>query len=239
MEAIADKVTPQRTCDKICRDGLVCGRACGPSGRCEEHPAISGPPSSRGVKPTPKDAKNKTARRYHGLLPTHLKESYRKIAASRDLMSLAADIALVEMRKDQMVGRLKTNESADKWTDLTLAFHNFREANRNKDADAMRLWLNECERLIKAGDTEERTWTEILKLQQKKAELVGQESRRHYLMGSTATGEQVRFLAETIIKVVVTHVKDPATLEKISADLEGLNVFDFEVAPPAPPPPAA
>lgn len=222
-----------RLCPAYCLNGKKCGNpATEPDGRCAEHTTRHGRTSGGGVKPDALARRKKKRIQYTRYLPTHLRDSYRKIAASSDLLSLQRDVALLQVRLNQIAGRLNTNETTDKWRALKNAFHEFRKAIQTKDTAAQQLWFGEMDGLLAAGNTEEDVWVEIIYLQQKKAELVHQESRRHYLMGATATGEQVRYLVQTIMGIIIENVGDARTIDNIKNDIAALQIFDLDVASP-------
>lgn len=230
VEAVIVQAMPVATCGRICLDGKKCGKPLLEGyNSCEEHRPQSGRITSSGVKeiePKKPGAGRKRATLYGRVLPTHLKPAFQRIKNSRDLLSLHNDIALTQVRLDEVIAKLKSSETPEKWTKLRAAFYNFRSANRSNDIDGMKLWLSECERLITEGNNEKECWEEIHWLVGKKAELVESEAKRNYLLGGTMTAIQAQTLFSAIAGIVIANVKDPKLIEKIRDDIRALKVFD-------------
>lgn len=231
-----DAVVPvivAEACNHVCLDGRPCGKpVAARDGRCEEHTAIHGRRSEGGVRPTARAVRRKQPIQYGKILPTHLQPAFRKIQKSRDLASIHSDIALVQVRVELLASRLQSGEDTKSLLELRGMWNELESALRVNDEDAVRLWMSSIKGVIYARAADEIIWREINEQLAFKAKLVEQENKRHYIMGATATAEQVRYLVECIMTAVLDNVRDVETRRKIINDIRALQVFDWEAAPP-------
>lgn len=218
-------------CDFICDDGAPCQEPCNESGKCKKHGA--GVVRQTGKPIAERERMTRSAGRYYPRLPSHLKTAYRKIAASIDLQSLAGEIAMIELRINQIIDKLKTNETEQKWTQLKSLFHEFKSASRNNDKETVKACLEDMDKVINEGNNESALWDHLINdLFVKKAGLVQVESKRMYMLGATATAEQVRSLAGALITCFLEEVSDYDTRRRVIERIKQLKVFDWDAAPP-------
>jgi hypothetical protein len=223
-------------CMRICLDGKKCGKPLLEGYQaCEEHRPTTGRITSSGVKDVAVRAKNVKRRRataYGKILPIHMRDAFKRISRSRDLLSLHNDIALMQVHIDKMVSMLSTNETPEKWPAIRNAFFEFENANRKSNMDGMKHWLTEIKRIITEGNNEKVVWEEIHYLQEKKADLIEKEAKRNYILGGTMTATQAQSLYSAICTIIVTNVRDAEVLGKIRDDIQKLQIFDIEQLSP-------
>jgi hypothetical protein len=181
---------------------------------------------------------------YSKHLPTHLRNAYKRIAESGDLLTHQHDIALMQVRCNELAGRLASGESNDRWHSLREQFERFRNANRmmgspdeatrQQAAVEQREALQAVDQIISSGVADEANWDDLQNAISFKSELQAKEWKRLREMQAVATAEQVRTLVFAITTSVLRNVPDANQRRAIVTDIMTLRVFDVSIASPFP-----
>jgi len=163
-----------------------------------------------------------------------LRAAYKKIAESTDLLSLVDDIALMQLRCNQLTARVGTGESNAKWKELKEVYSRFKTASSTGDKEELSAALRDFDRLIRGGDDDTTAWVELQNAIDRKSILQGREWKRLADMQALATAEQVRVLVRSIAESVMRNVPDENARRAIVNDIVRLRVFDYDVASPLP-----
>jgi GGDEF domain-containing protein len=172
-----------------------------------------------GKTPTGVSAPNFKTGRHSKYLPARLGERYQAALADQDSLNLAAEIALVDARIGDVLGRVDTGESGRAWTRLKQAYSALQKAKRMDQTEEADELLLELGSLIGKGVADYAAWDEIGSYVEQRRRLVESERKRLVDMQQTVTIEQVMIVLAAISDVVRRHVDDSATLARISAEL--------------------
>jgi hypothetical protein len=186
-----------------------------PNGRCRFHGGMSlaGPA-----------APNFKTGRYSKYLPAKLLEQYHAAIADETLLELRHEIALVDVRIGEILGKVDTGESGHVWHDLREALRAFVDALSRRDAQRMREPLQRMQDLVSRGAAEYSAWDDVVELLEQRRKLVESERKRLVEMQQMMTNEQAMVLLAVVVDTIRKHVTDRQALAAISADITRLVV---------------
>lgn len=157
--------------------------------------------------------------RHSAYLPIDLNRRYRAGMRDPDLLSLKAEVVLVDTRLDALLTTLAEGSGAERWEALTDAWGDFMGAYRGQDPAAMATCLSRLDGLIKGQPSDRETWRDIISLTEQRRKLVESEQKHLIAMQQTLTTEEAMGLLATVVDTVRRHVTDRAALSAISADI--------------------
>lgn len=197
-------------CNGHNRDGSLCRRsAVNTSTKCRAH----GGATPRGIaSPHFKDGSRSK------YLPMRLRESYHEALTDPELLNLRGDIALLDARLNDVLGRVDTGESGQRWLELREQKVALIAARRANNTNAVNAALNELFTLIDTGAPDIESWQEIQQLLEQRRKLVETERRRLVDMQQMITAEQATLLFTALLASVKRHVKDYDTLNAIQSE---------------------
>jgi hypothetical protein len=156
--------------------------------------------------------------RYSKHLPSRLIASYEAAQQDADLLNLNAEIALIDARLVDVLGRVDTGESGKVWRDLKETFQEMRDAFARRDTQTVQHALTEMGRFIDAGHADYAAWADVRGLVDQRRKLVQVEARRRTDMQQMLTAEQAMVLLARVTAAIKAHVSDPASLAAIAAE---------------------
>lgn len=164
--------------------------------------------------------------RYSKHLPTRLAARYGEALADPDLLHLRDEVGLIGTRIGELVERIDSGESAQRWKALQAAYTDLQDATRSGDKPAFVAAMASLGHAIEAGGQDYQTWREIVELAEARRKLAESERKRLVEMQQMISSERAMILLAAITDVVRRNVSDPSTLAAISADLRQLTVID-------------
>jgi hypothetical protein len=171
--------------------------------------------------------------RYSKVLPLQMAAKYRDAAQDPELLSLHSEIALLDARMAELLGRVDTGESEAMWDALQQAWAVFRHARNRRDMRQMHLALDKLDVLMDRQHTDHAAWQEIGEAIEQRRKLVESEQRRLIALQAMLSQEQAMTLMGVLVDIVTTHVRDQPTLAQIVADLEAMLEHDGSPRRPA------
>ncbi len=153
-----------------------------------------------------------TTGRYSKYLPPRMAARYQEARSDPELLRLAEEIALVDSRLADLLGRVESGESGQVWAELAKAWAKFR-TGENSAADASLV-----SDLIKAGNADYSAWGEIHKCVNARQRLVESERKRLVEAQQMVRVDQAMTLVAALLDSVKRNVRDPKALTAISAD---------------------
>jgi len=205
------KATSKRTGEQ-CKNGAVRGFSV-----CRFHGAGSkDKPGGRPIKHG----------RYSKFLPERLGPKYAEALADPQLLELRDEVGLIGTRIGELVERIDSGESAQRWKALQAAYTDLQDATRSGDKPAFVVAMASLGHAIEAGGQDYQTWREIVGLAEARRKLAESERKRQVEMQQMISSERAMILLAAITDVVRRNVSDPSTLAAISADLRQLTVID-------------
>lgn len=171
--------------------------------------------------------------RYSKYLPQRLLERYRQAARDGDLLALREDLALLDARLADVLQRVDTGESGQRWRAVQAAFAAFARHRARGDVPQMQAALAQVEHELTQGVQDYAAWQDVRSLLDQRARLAGEERRRLHELQQTLTAEQAMTLLAAVQAVILRHVHDRDTLAALAAEFRSLVVVGPRGLPPA------
>ncbi|MDQ3653669.1 MAG: hypothetical protein M3457_01140 [Chloroflexota bacterium] len=193
---------------KTKNSGAPCKSRAMPNGRCRMHggKSLVGPASG-----TYKDGI------YSKVLPTRLLRRYQDARSDTELLALRDQVALIDTRLYDVLGRVESGESSQLWRELRSAYTAMQAAQKNGDTASLRLALVEIGDLIERGHGDWAAWADVRSLIRDRKSLVESERKRLVEMQQMVTSTQAMTLVTALVEAVHANVTDPDALRAISA----------------------
>ena len=169
----------------------------------------------------------RSSRVYRGL-PKRFRDAYMASIEDDDLLSLRADIALADARAEELVERLDSGETGDRWRQLGVVAGGLlselakAEPSFEQLADHGRM----IEELAKAAVIEDRSWRELRDTRQHRRKLVDTERKRLKDLHAYLTAEEALAIVARLTDTIVRHVDDRAALTAILYEIQQLTGND-------------
>lgn len=170
-----------------------------PNGRCRLHggKSLAGP-----ANPAYRHG------RYWQAMPLALRERYVRALGDPDLLSMSAEVAAIDARSDELMGRLTTGESGKAWAKLQEAWVDYADATAEGDPERRDEAHARLEDLITRGAADEETWAQLTALWRDRRRFVREERERMIdAQVYTDVGRLGQVFA-AIAEALVQHVPD-------------------------------
>lgn len=171
--------------------------------------------------------------RYRTILRQNLVAAFERSIQDKDLLALNNEIALVDTRTEELLGKLDTGESGANWKRLTelvsefdyrkrMAKATLSEADKKRyEAEAAEN-LNQILVLVRKGQGDFSLWNEVKDNLEQRRRLVETERRRLMDMEAVLTTEKALALVNALGMAVRAYVTDGTTLTSIEAEFRRL-----------------
>lgn len=160
--------------------------------------------------------------KYSKALPDRLIADYQRSKTDPDLLELRSEIAVIDARLIDLVGRVDTGESGHWWKQMRATWSKFISARSKQDAELMADLLDELGTTIRMGYSDYAAWRELASTISQRRRLVESERRRLVEIQTLINSEQAMALLTSIVSVIRDHVPDRTTLQAISRDIRNL-----------------
>jgi hypothetical protein len=177
--------------------------------------ALSGP-----ANPNYKDG------RYSKVMPKRLMDTYLRAANDGDLLVLRDEVAVVDARLADLLGRLDSGESGAAWRKALEQYAALQEAIDAGDPAALKSALDSLGSVIRRGLADYAAWGEVLVTLDARRKLVESERKRLVQLSQMITAEQAMVLVTAVISLVKDNVDDQRALARISDGLRRLTSSD-------------
>jgi len=162
--------------------------------------------------------------RYSKYVPTRLMERYVESVHDPELLNLSAEIALVDARVADVLGRVDSGESGRRWRELGALRAQFLAAQRRQDDETMREVLVDILNAIGQGQRDFEAWAEVVDLLERRRRLVESEQKRRIAMQLVVKVEEavgaMHQVADAVRGAVLEHVDDGATRRRVLGDVQ-------------------
>ena len=160
--------------------------------------------------------------RYSKHLPTRLLERYNEAVSDEELLALREDIALLDARVSELLGRVDNGESGRAWkmaqkalSDYLSSYQSSKETDISKSIGA----LSELQAAVGIGLTDTIACSEIQIALEQRRKLVESERERLVEMQQFISSERAMLLISAVVDVVRRNVTDRTTLSNITHEL--------------------
>jgi hypothetical protein len=166
-------------------------------------------------------ARRKTGR-YSTSLPTRLAAEYERAAHDPEPLALRYELAIVDVRLHDLLGRVEVGEAGRLWRQARAAWQIIKHVQTEGRPLVQTGAARELDRLLAQAVGDDAAWHEILQLIEQRRKLVEAEAKRLVAMQQMMTREEAMRWVDTIVAILTRHVADRETLKKISLDLNAL-----------------
>lgn len=160
--------------------------------------------------------------RYSKSLPVRLAARYNEAQTDAKLLELRDEIALIDARIGELLGRLNSNESGRAWLATGTAFDNLNIAMRKDDAAEIIKQMAALQNAIDLGRTDTLTWSDLQETIEQRRRLVESERKHLSQMEQLVSVQEMMVMAGALLASVKAHVSDRNALGAISADFSRL-----------------
>jgi hypothetical protein len=160
--------------------------------------------------------------KYSKFLPTRLLARYREAERDPELLSLHSEIALLDARIAELLGRVDTGESGAMWETLRKEWDEFRLVRASGDIPKMHVSIGRLDALMERAIRDYLAWQEIGEKIEQRRKLAISETHRLIGLRQMLTCEQAMLLAGVIVDIVARHVPDKQALSQIVGELQQL-----------------
>jgi hypothetical protein len=148
-------------------------------------------------------------------LPTRLVENYSQALEDQELLSLRDEIALVDARLNDVLGRVDTGEAGKTWNEARNAYEALVDALIDHDANGQRKAMNDLNSLLGKGQSDYAAWGEVQGLLDQRRKLVDAENKRQIAMQQMVSSEKAMAFAQALLFAVKENITDRTTLSAI------------------------
>lgn len=153
-----------------------------------------------------------------GVLPGRMRARFAAALADPEALSLASELALLDARLADVLGRVDSGESGRVWSMLRQEMDRFRLARAEGKAGVGRMQaaLAEIERLIDQGLADTAAWADVRALIQQRQQVVESERRRAIEARQVVRADEALLLAHDLALVVkqVVEAQAPAAIAR-------------------------
>lgn len=152
-------------------------------------------------------------------LPHRLLERYEDAQTDPELLEFKADLALLETRLGELLGRIDTGESGALWRAAMKAYEDLQAARKAGDTPKMAAALNVLGEMLERGVGESATWDEIYRVLGQRGRTLEREQNRILKAEQVFNESQMLGLTQVLLDSVKRNVADPRALGAIQSDL--------------------
>jgi len=175
--------------------------------------------------------------RYSKHLPVRLMEKYDAARQDGNLLALRDDLALLDARMEDMLGRVDTGESGELWASLVASLAECQKcrlkldsARRSGDAkkqteaeSSLTDALDAMQLLAQGGLSDYAAWSEIKSLLEQRRKISETEQKRLVAMQQMITASEALLLQAALLDIIKRNVTDRDILSIISRDIDALD----------------
>jgi len=160
--------------------------------------------------------------RYSKDLPTRLIARYQEAVSDPELLNLREDIALLDARLSDLLARVESGETGERWRQAQSYYREMDKAIRKGDAEGLSEAMGRLGSAIVKGTDDYGAWDEIGTLLDQRRRLVESERKRLVEMQLVMDVRQAMVFVAAVLDTVKRHVTDRQQLAFIGNDLQRL-----------------
>jgi hypothetical protein len=173
--------------------------------------------------------------RHSKYLPKHLLGAYLAARDDPERLALMDELALIDARLNDVLGRVDSGESGRLWTELRKTVAALEAAKRSGDVAVVATTLTTIVDLVTQGHDDAAAWQDVAGLIERRRKLVDSESKRQREAREMIHIEQAFGLMGMLVEAVRGHVTDPTALRAVAETFSRLTGQPIPTeAPPLP-----
>jgi hypothetical protein len=157
--------------------------------------------------------------RYSQVLPDRMAARFVQSTNDPDVLSLQAEIGLVDARIEDLLARVDSGESGATWTRALNQYVELSASIKEGNAAGMIAWLDKLKETIDAGLSDYHNWAEIAGTIEERRKLVESERKRLIDIQGMITIVEAMALMRVLTDSIQRNVSDPTALRLIQADI--------------------
>ena len=160
--------------------------------------------------------------RHSKVLPKRLLDRYLEALADPERLSMNDELAVVDARLSDVLGRVDSGESGTLWRELRKTYRVFATARRVGEIATMQEKLFQLGTLIETGDADWTLWSDIRSLIRDRQRLADGVIKRKITAAQMIGVEQAMTLLALLVDSVRREVRDPEALRAVTAEFARL-----------------
>lgn len=160
--------------------------------------------------------------RYSRVMPRRLTQRFETLVTDTETLNLARDLALLDTRIEELLGRIDEGESETGWRRAGDAFTKLRAAMTTGDGQVIREQIQALTRAFAAATAGDSNWRDIRDALQERRLIVESERRRLVDLHQMVTVEELMVFANALVGIVNAEVADQRTRTSIAMKVRGL-----------------
>lgn len=164
----------------------------------------------------------KHGRRSRYPLPERLIDRYERGVTDPELLDLSHEIALVDTRSAELVGKLGTGESGAAWAEARAALELLQSGVSTSDNGTIQDGITALEAAIMAGERDFGLWANLMAFIEQRRKLVESEQKRRVAIEQNINVQDMVVITQQIVNIITRNVTDRPALERISAEIKML-----------------
>jgi hypothetical protein len=155
-------------------------------------------------------------------LPLRLAERYQTLISDPDILNLTGDLALLDLRLEELTGRLEDGESVGGLRRARDAYTKLRSALAKGDGGAVGQAMASLDAILTSATAADNTWRDIREILLERRLLAETERRRLVDLHQMVTVEEMMLFVNALIQIINRHVPDQRTRTSIALEVRGL-----------------
>jgi hypothetical protein len=151
-----------------------------------------------------------------------LAAAYERAAHDPEPLALRHELAIVDVRINDLLGRVEVGEAGRLWRQARAAWQTMKHVQAEGRPLMQTRAARELDGLLAQAVGDDAAWHEIIQLIEQRRKLVETEAKRLVAMQQMMTTEEAMRWVDTVVAILTRHVADRETLEKICRDLNAL-----------------
>jgi len=152
-------------------------------------------------------------------MPERLLARYQESQEDPDILSHQDDLALVDARIADLLGRTEEGEAGGLWRGMRASFHSLQVAINQKNAVSVLGILATMDSILEQGEQGWAAWDEIKSMLELRRRLAEGERKRLVEMQHVVKVEEVATLVMVIADIIRRNVDDPRVQMKVITEL--------------------
>lgn len=207
-------------CGAKTRSGEPCKSPAMKNGRCRMH----GGKHPKGIAHY-----NYKEGKYSKALPQRMREAYIDARDDPQLLEQREQIAILDARLLDVLGRVDTGESGALWGRLKERRVELLVAQRANDKTGQADAINAILSLIDQGHSDYRAWSELQGVLEQRKRIIESERKRLVEMQQMVTSQQAMGLISALLESVKRNVTDRAALAAIQNEFIRLTTHEADI----------
>ncbi|HEY4669727.1 MAG TPA: hypothetical protein VIH05_08130 [Tepidiformaceae bacterium] len=171
--------------------------------------------------------------KYSRYMPARLAAKYLESARDPELLANRQEIAVLDARLAELLGRVDTGESSRLFSQAREAFTGFRNALDRSDKETMQIHLQTLDATLGRAVGDYAAWDDIRQSLETRRKLVETEMRRLEKMQHFHTAEELQSLLTAIAHIAKRVISDPKVLNEFTLAILELGQRDPSRSPAA------